>query len=214
MHAFTQTLHTPPKLCSCSQKQNTPEKKNCFRTIVLFISKRVPFLSLFCFHCDAGPARLLCVRKQILSPTLPTALLQSDANPTPNPAHCPAAMQARHAYYASVSWLDWNVGRIIDELAVLGMEHNTVHQSHIDLGCALCALHGFKHIGLVSLDGPAVPGNLHISHTSITYQSHINHTSITHQSHISHTSVTLQSHINHTSITHHTPKAGLGFSTT
>lgn len=49
----------------------------------------------------------------------------------------PVAQLARHAYYASVSWLDHQIGRILDELHTLGLEKETIVLFHGDHGWQL-----------------------------------------------------------------------------
>jgi|TARA_B110000977_G_C10744686_1_gene364361 iduronate 2-sulfatase len=44
------------------------------------------------------------------------------------------ARTARHAYYASVTWMDHQVGRILDELEALGLAENTLVVLHGDHG--------------------------------------------------------------------------------
>lgn len=51
-----------------------------------------------------------------------------------HPLPAPVSRAARHAYYASVSWLDFQVGRILDEVEALGMRENTVVVLHGDHG--------------------------------------------------------------------------------
>merc|ERR1719253_924539 len=43
----------------------------------------------------------------------------------------------RHAYYASVSWMDHQVGRVLDELEALGLKDNTIVVMHGDHGWQL-----------------------------------------------------------------------------
>jgi arylsulfatase A-like enzyme len=45
-----------------------------------------------------------------------------------------AARQMRHAYMASVSWLDHQIGRVLQELNVLGLENETMVVLHGDHG--------------------------------------------------------------------------------
>ena len=44
------------------------------------------------------------------------------------------AMSNRLAYYASVSWMDHQVGKLLDELTSLGLSDNTVVAFHADHG--------------------------------------------------------------------------------
>lgn len=41
------------------------------------------------------------------------------------------AMSNRLAYYASVSWMDHQVGKLLDELTTLGLDDSTI----VSLGC-------------------------------------------------------------------------------
>lgn len=43
----------------------------------------------------------------------------------------------RHAYYAAVSWLDYQIGRVLDELDALGLKDNTIVLLHGDHGWQL-----------------------------------------------------------------------------
>lgn len=47
------------------------------------------------------------------------------------------AQTARHAYYASVSWMDHQIGRILDELDALKLTDNTIVLLHGDHGWQL-----------------------------------------------------------------------------
>lgn len=47
------------------------------------------------------------------------------------------AMTWRHAYYASVTWMDAQVGRVLDELDALGLANNTIVSFHGDHGWQL-----------------------------------------------------------------------------
>ena len=43
------------------------------------------------------------------------------------------ARTARHAYYASVSFMDYQVGRVLDELDSLGLRESTIVLLHGDV---------------------------------------------------------------------------------
>jgi len=43
----------------------------------------------------------------------------------------------RHAYYAAVSWMDYQIGRVLDELETLGLKDNTIVLLHGDHGWQL-----------------------------------------------------------------------------
>ena len=59
-----------------------------------------------------------------------------DLNVT-SPLEDHVARTARHAYYASVSWLDFQVGRILNELDTLGMSEHTIVTLNGDHGWQL-----------------------------------------------------------------------------
>jgi iduronate 2-sulfatase len=54
-----------------------------------------------------------------------------------HPLEDKVARTARHAYYASVSWFDYQVGRVLDELALLELESKTIVVVHGDHGWQL-----------------------------------------------------------------------------
>ena len=41
----------------------------------------------------------------------------------------------RHGYYAAVSYVDWNIGKVLDALDSLGLADNTVVSFIADHGC-------------------------------------------------------------------------------
>lgn len=65
----------------------------------------------------------------------------------------PIAQLARHGYYASVSWMDYQVGRILDELAALGLENTTAVALHGDHGWQLGERRGVAGGGARTFQG-------------------------------------------------------------